>query len=156
MDIGCYCINVSRMLFGSEPDDVQSVVYRSPDFETDVLTSGLLRFGEGQATFTCSTAMEDYQRVHVFATEGRLDVEIPFNARPGVRQRIFLTQGGDPPARPDVETIETEAANQYTLQGDAFAAAVLDDEDVPVPNADSVANMRVIEAVLEGRSNAPG
>ena len=148
MDIGCYCINLSRMLFASEPDDVQAVIYRSTDFRTDVLTSGLLRFGNGQATFTCSTAMEDYQRVHVFGTGGRLEVEIPFNALPDRRHRIFVTQGGDPPAKPNVETIETEPANQYTLQADSFATAVLDGGHVAVSSADSIANMRVIEAVF--------
>lgn len=148
MDIGCYPINVSRMLFGSEPDDVQSIVYRHPEFGTDTLTSAMLRFGEAQATFTCSTMIEDYQRVHVFGTEGRLEVEIPFNAPEDRRHRLFVTHGGDPPVAPDTETIETEAANQYTLQADAFAGAVLDDKDVPLSNADSVANMRVIDAVL--------
>lgn len=148
MDIGCYCINLSRMLFASEPDEVEAIVHRSAEFGTDVLTSGLLRFGDAHATFTCSTAMEDYQRVHVFGTEGRLEVEIPFNAPPDRRHRIFVTQGGDPPANPNVETIETTAANQYTLQADDFAAAVLDGGDVAVSNADSIANMRVIESVL--------
>jgi predicted dehydrogenase len=148
MDIGCYCINLSRMLFGGEPDEIQSVVHRHPQFGTDTLTSGMLRFGDAQATFTCSTMIEDYQRVHVFGTEGRLEIEIPFNAPEDRRLRVFVTHGGDPPVAPATETIETEAANQYTLQADAFATAVLENKDVPLSNADSIANMRVIEAVL--------
>jgi predicted dehydrogenase len=148
MDIGCYCINLSRMFFGAEPDEIQSVVYRHPEFGTDTLTSGMLRFGDAQATFTCSTMIEDYQRVHVFGTEGRLEIEIPFNAPEDRRHRLFLTHGGEPPVAPATETIETEAANQYTLQADAFATAVLDNKDVPLSNADSIANMKVIEAVL--------
>ena len=47
-----------------------------------------------------------------------------------------------------MEMIETEPANQYTLQADSFAAAVLEGGDVALSNADSMANMRVIEAVL--------
>lgn len=148
MDIGCYCINLSRMFFGGEPDEIQSVVYRHPEFGTDTLTSGMLRFGDAQATFTCSTMIEDYQRVHVFGTEGRLEIEIPFNAPEDRRHRLFFTHGGEPPVAPATETIETEAANQYTLQADAFATAVLDNKDVPLSNADSIANMKVIEAVL--------
>jgi predicted dehydrogenase len=61
---------------------------------------------------------------------------------------LFFTHGGEPPVAPATETIETEAANQYTLQADAFATAVLDNKDVPLSNADSIANMKVIEAVL--------
>ena len=101
MDIGCYCISLSRLIFGAEPDDVQSVMQRHPEFGTDVLSSGMLRFGDAHATFTCSTVVEDYQRVHVFGTEGRLEIEIPFNAPNDRPTRLFVAQGGDPRAGGD-------------------------------------------------------
>jgi predicted dehydrogenase len=40
-------------------------------------------------------------------------------------------------------------ADQYTLQADAFAKAILDDAPVPTPIEDAVANLRVIEAIIE-------
>ncbi|MDH3425552.1 MAG: Gfo/Idh/MocA family oxidoreductase [Acidimicrobiia bacterium] len=154
MDIGCYCINLSRMLFGAEPDEVQSLVYRHPQFGTDVLTSAMLRFGDAQATFTCSTVVEDYQRVHVFGSEGRLEIEIPFNAPNDRPTRLFVAQGGDPPVAPDVEVFEFPVVDHYSLQADAFAAAVLDGADVPLSNADSVANMAIIDAVFAAEKGA--
>jgi len=39
--------------------------------------------------------------------------------------------------------------DQYTIQGDLFSQAVLDDTPVPTPLEDAVANMKVIEAVVE-------
>jgi len=53
-DIGCYCINLSRMLFGSEPTGIEAWVTRDAT-GTDVLTSAILAFDDAVAAFTCST-----------------------------------------------------------------------------------------------------
>jgi predicted dehydrogenase len=148
MDVGCYPISVSRLLFGEEPTDVEASVRRDPAFGTDVMTSAVLTFGERHSTFTCSTQLEPDQRVHVSGTEGRLLVEIPFNAPFDRPTRLLLAAGGDPPVSPNVEVIEIPAANHYGLQVDAFSRAVLEDAPAPTPPEDAVANMRVIEAVL--------
>src|SRR5580693_9856379 len=42
MDIGCYPINTSRLLFGEEPLRVSSLLEKDPTFQTDRLTSALL------------------------------------------------------------------------------------------------------------------
>ena len=44
------------------------------------------------------------------------------------------------------ETFPT--VDQYTLQGDAFAKAVLENTEVPVPLEDSIGNMAVIDAIF--------
>jgi hypothetical protein len=49
-----------------------------------------------------------------------------------------------------VEEIALPVCNQYTIQGDAFSRAVLDDTPVPTPIEDAAANMRVIEALFKG------
>jgi predicted dehydrogenase len=149
MDIGCYPINVARLVFESEPDEVASVVRRDPQMGIDVVTSAVLGFpGGGQASFTCSTRAEDYQRVHILGTDGRIEIEIPFNIPPHRETRILVTSGGEPPIDPDTETIVFPPNDQYTVQAELFAAAVLSGGPVPVPPMDAVANMKVIEAVL--------
>jgi predicted dehydrogenase len=148
MDIGCYAINASRMLFGSEPVGVAGAVHRDPRSGTDVLTSATLDFGGRQATLTCSTQLEPDQRVHLVGTQGRLVVKIPFNIPPDRPTRLFFTAGGHPPVDPHTEVIEIPAADQYGVQGDLFSDAVLRDTDVPIAPQDSIANMHVIDAVL--------
>jgi predicted dehydrogenase len=148
MDIGCYAIDAARMLFGAEPERVEGAVYRDPRFGIDVLSSATLDFGGRQATFMCSTQLEPDQRVHLTGTKGRLVVEIPFNIPPDRPTRLLLKAGGDPPADPHTEVIEVPAANQYGIQGDRFSRAVLDDSEIPVSPEGSIANMRVIEALL--------
>ena len=41
-DIGCYSVNLSRMLFGTEPERVEASIVRDPASGVDILTSGLL------------------------------------------------------------------------------------------------------------------
>ncbi len=148
MDIGCYNINLSRMLFGSEPTSIQSVVTRDPGSGVDILTSAVLGFGPGHATFTCTTRAEPDQRVHIVGTTGRIEIEIPFNIPPDLPTRIKLTSGGDPPVAPETEVLAFAPKDPYTAQAEAFAAAILDGSPVPVSNDDTIANMEVIDAIF--------
>jgi len=148
-DIGCYSVNLSRMLFGGEPGRVEASIVRDPASGVDVLTSGLLEFDGGVATFTCSTRAEDDQRVHVYGTAGRISVGIPFNIPPDRPSHVFVTAGGDPPVAPDTETLTFETADPYAVEAERFAAAILDDAPTPIPPDDAVANLRVIERIFE-------
>jgi predicted dehydrogenase len=147
-DIGCYPVNVARMLFGSEPTDVKSSIRRDPDFGTDIVTSAVLDFGGRHATFTCSTRMEDHQWVGVEGTRGRLVVEIPFNIPSDRSTRILHYAGGEPPADPGLEIHEVPAANQYGIQADAFSRAIREDGPVPTPPVDAVGNLLVMERIF--------
>src|SRR6185503_18735970 len=55
LDIGCYPIKTSRMIFGEEPHRVSATLARDPRFETDILTSAILEYPSGHCVFTCST-----------------------------------------------------------------------------------------------------
>ena len=147
-DIGCYCVNLSRMLFGSEPTGVQGTIVRDAATGTDVLGAAVLAFDTGVASFGCSIRAEDDQRVDIYGTEGRISLEIPFNIPPDRPTRVHLTAGGDPPVAPHVETLTFDAADPYTIEADAFATAVLSNRPVPVTPDDAVANLRVIERLL--------
>jgi predicted dehydrogenase len=143
MDIGCYNISLSRFIFGEEPRRVMGILEYDPVFHTDRIASGLLDFGRGTATFTCSTQLTSYQRVNLFGTTGRVEIEIPFNAPPDKACRIWHQQGDA------VEELTFDICDQYAIEGDQFSLAVLHDTPVPTPLEDAVANMRVIEAIVE-------
>jgi predicted dehydrogenase len=142
MDIGCYNLSLSRFLFDAEPARALGIIEYDPRFNTDRLASGILDFGRGTATFTCSTQLASYQRVNIFGTDGRVEIEIPFNAPPDRPTRIWHQRGGS------VEEITFEVCDQYTIQGELFALAVLNGAPVPTPLSDAVANMRAIEAIV--------
>jgi len=146
-DIGCYCIQSARMGFGAEPQRVVATLDRDPEMGTDRLTSAILEFPSGHAIFTCSTQLIAYQRVNFFGTRGRIEIEIPFNAPPDRPNRMFIDSTGDLGGS-GTTTEAFPVSDQYTLQGDAFAKAILEDGKVLVPLEDSIANMAVIDAIF--------
>lgn len=153
MDIGCYPIATSRFIFDAEPQRVLGLVERDPKFKTDRLTSAVLEFFQGTATFTVGTQIAPYQRTNIFGTAGRIEIEIPFNAPADCPTKIWVQTGSPPGVK--LEEISFPICNQYTLQADAFARSILDDTPVPFPIADAVANMRVIERILaSAKANA--
>ena len=147
MDIGCYLIYTARLIFQEEPKRVFSMLRQDSEFQTDVVTSAILDFHSGQSVFTCGTQVVPYQRVQVFGTEGRIEIEIPFNAPPDRPCRVFIDDGsGIPTGR--VEVIELEPCDQYTIQGDTFSRAIREGTELPVRLEDSIKNMAVIEAIF--------
>ena len=143
MDIGCYCISLARLIFDEEPQRVFGKIEYDPGFETDRICSGILDFGQGTSTFTCSTQLVPYQRVNVFGTKGRIEIEIPFNAPPDKPCKMLFQNNEI------IEEIEIKICDQYTIQGDLFSLAVLNNEKVPTPIEDAVENMKVLEAVIQ-------
>jgi predicted dehydrogenase len=148
MDIGCYNISLSRFIFASEPTRVCGLIEYDPQLKTDRLASGMLDFGRGTATFTCSTQLASYQRVNIFGTTGRIEIEIPFNAPPDRPCKLWHQQPGG------TQEIVFDVVDQYTLQGDLFARAILDDTPVPTPIEDAVANMQVLDALVRSAKSA--
>jgi predicted dehydrogenase len=151
MDIGCYPINLSRFIFGAEPRRVLGLIERDPDLGTDRLTSAILDFPTGQASFTCSTQLVSYQRMQLCGTRGRLEVEIPFNAPPDRPTRIFIHDGSDL-AGNDPEVRELPVCDQYTIQGDLFSRAIVENSAQAVSLEDAVRNMAVIDALFRSAS----
>src|SRR5690606_20926822 len=92
MDIGCYCVSLARFLFEDEPRQVLGQIERDPRFGTDVVTSGILKFDRGTASFTCGTLLAPFQRVQIVGESGRVEIEIPFNAPPDRACRIWHQQ----------------------------------------------------------------
>jgi predicted dehydrogenase len=148
MDIGCYLVTTSRMVFGELPRRVACIMERDPGSGVDTLTSMLLEYPSGHAAGTCSTRLVAHQRVQVFGTRGRLMIEIPFNAPPDRPCRIFVDDGRDV-FETGMETITIPTCDQYTIQADLFAQAVQQDTEVPWPLERSLENMRVIEALFQ-------
>ncbi|MCK5516370.1 MAG: Gfo/Idh/MocA family oxidoreductase [Desulfobulbaceae bacterium] len=144
MDIGCYCVSLPRFLFNEEPFRVVSTIDRDPVMKTDRLTSAMIDFSDGKtSTFTCSTQLMPYQRVHIFGADGQIEVEIPVNPLKDASSKVWVR------TKTSVEEIVVAAVDQYTVQAEMFAKAILEDSQVPIDLSDAVNNMKVIEALFE-------
>src|SRR5215475_8905340 len=151
LDIGCYPITLSRWLYGEEPKRVTGSIENDPDFGTDRLASAILEFSRGQSIFTSGTQTNYFQRMTLLGTTGRIDVEIPFNAPTNRPLPLTISDGME--FIGGTKTIEEiPAADQYTIQGDEFSKAIRNNTEVPVPLEDSIANMKVIDAIFRSSS----
>jgi predicted dehydrogenase len=154
MDIGCYPIKTSRMVFGEEPARVCGTMERDASLGgVDVLTSAILEFPSGTCIFTCSMQLAAHQMMRFYGTAGFITPEIPFNATPGGASRIVIDDGRDLSGGGAVVE-EFAACDQYILQGDRFSRAIREGGAPPVPLEDSLCNMAVIDAIV--RSSQSG
>jgi predicted dehydrogenase len=143
LDIGCYCISISRFLFDAEPKQVCANIEYDPKLKTDRLVSSILKFEKGDALFTCSTQLEYHQFAKVLGTKGKIEIETPFTPSFFNDEKITLKSGDD------IEEIIFKPRNHYTIQGDMFSQAILNDTEVFTPFSDAVANMKVIDKIIE-------
>lgn len=148
LDIGCYLVNTARMMFEQEPRRVCALIDRDPVFGVDRLTSLLLEFPGGQAIGTCGTQLAAGQAVSLTGTLGRVDIAIPFNAPPDRPSRVCVEHRA-PDGGPAREVIDIEVCDQYTIQGDLFSEAVRRGTPAPYPLEDSMANLKVIDALFQ-------
>jgi predicted dehydrogenase len=150
LDIGCYPVVGARFIFDVEPIRVVSLLDRDPVMKVDRLTSAIADFGHGrQLTFVIATQMASFQRVQIAGTDGRIEIDIPFNAPPS--GPTFLTkqkQGGA------AEIVTFTDCDQYRLQAEAFGRAVRGTEPLAYGINDAIANMAVLDALT--RSGASG
>ena len=160
MDVGCYCVNFSRLIAGAEPSSVCAVA-RMHESGVDEQTSVVMKFptddGDGMtAEFTCGTGVQADNAAYVCGTDGYLTVGWPWKPPPGAA-RFSIERAtpprqdnpeGSPPARPPRETVEVNSPEPlYALEADDFAACVLDGKPPTVTRADSLGNMRVLDEV---------
>jgi predicted dehydrogenase len=143
LDIGCYTVSSARLLMEGEPQRVICTLIRDPVYKTDILASAILDFGEGRSsTFTIGTQIFPYQGVSAYGTRGTLSVEVPFNMYGDVPGHVTVRTGVG------TRLIETEIADQYLQEFDAFAEAIINKTGVPTPVSDAIANMAVLDALF--------
>lgn len=146
-DIGVYPIHTARFVLGEEPKRVMALTENHPDYETDVVTSAIMEFPSCQVSFHCSTLLVPYQVMSFFGDKKKLDVEIPFNAPNDKPCRVKISDGmfsGN-----DEEILEYPVCDQYTVQGDEFSKAILNDTEVPVSLENALYNVAIVNAMFE-------
>ncbi len=146
-DIGCYPITAARYLFETEPTRVVSLIDRDPELKIDRLTTAILDFPNGQASFTYSTQIAPYQRMQIVGTKARIEIEIPFNAPPDEPCRIFIDDGSKL-GNAGIEVEKFPVIDQYGEQGNVVSRAIRSGEPLEFPLETAVQGMRIIDAVF--------
>ncbi|VAX15737.1 hypothetical protein MNBD_IGNAVI01-2648 [hydrothermal vent metagenome] len=109
----------------------------------DTSATALMKFKGGTSAFFSSIRLEERQQAEIYGTKGKIEFQIPFNPIANKPSKIFLHRGND------MEEIVFDPCDQYTIQADLFALAIINNTDVPTPLQDAVNNMKVIEGIIE-------
>ena len=142
-DVGVYCINAGRYLFGAEPTEVAAFTVRGTDSrftEADEMTSVVLRYPDDRlATFTSSLGAFDRASARVVGTEGELLLEPAFHFKQALRHRLTV---GD-------ETTEREfpKRDQVAPEIDHFTECILEDREPEPSGAEGRADVRIVQAI---------
>ncbi len=142
-DIGCYAVNSARFILGMEPVRVFGLITRHPDFGTDILSSGILDFGDARSEFMVGTQTYPFQRVDIHGTAGRIIIRNPFNIFPDVPLRISVIN--------DIgkRDLHIGPADQYSFEFDSFSRALREGTPVPTPPQDALNNQKVLDALFK-------
>jgi predicted dehydrogenase len=142
-DVGAYCVNVSRWMFGRAPISVSGSSVRSAE-GVDEEFRGLLDFGEGGSALILSSLSQPYRHhVRLLGTEGDVTVPQAFVLRPDAEVTVVHTD-----ADGRHETHAVEAADEYRLEVEDFADCVRAGRAPEVvSHADTLANMRTVDAL---------
>jgi predicted dehydrogenase len=94
-DIGVYCINAVRNLFGAEPMEVMAFSANNGERrfqQCEEMTSAILRFPgrERLASFTCSFNGADVGSYRVVGTKGDLVMDPAYEYAEGLTQRVTI------------------------------------------------------------------
>jgi predicted dehydrogenase len=94
-DIGVYCINAVRNLFGAEPMEVMAFSANNGERrfqQCEEMTSAILRFPgrERLASFTCSFNGADVGAYRVVGTKGDLVMDPAYEYAEGLTQRVTI------------------------------------------------------------------
>jgi predicted dehydrogenase len=139
-DVGCYCVNISRMLLG-EP--AEAFAWGDiGESGVDEAVAALLRFTNRRtAIVDCGLRIRRREEVEIIGSEGRILVPKAF--LPGAADAEFQYFNGAEHSQTVVP-----GTNQSERMVEAFGDAVRTGAPVPYPPEDAVANLAVIEALL--------
>lgn len=147
MDVGCYCINVSRLIFESEPVTAKTVWKYDQKRGVDVTTVALLEFSENRyASLTCSMLMQTANRYEVVGTKGSIEVPTAFMPPEDVDVLLKISNSSG------TEEIVLPGVNQYRLEVEHFSKCVLGGTSLKYPAENGLANMRAIDVVRKNVS----
>jgi xylose dehydrogenase (NAD/NADP) len=140
MDVGCYCLSISRLLAG-EPEQVFGRQRTGPT-GVDLGFVGVLEFPGGVlAEFHCAFDLPDASGLEAIGSEGRVFVSEPFRCE-------------DPHLILNGERIDVEDIDRYQLQVENFSAAIRGEAAPLLGREDAVGQARAIDALY--RSAASG
>jgi glucose-fructose oxidoreductase len=145
-DLGVYCINAARYLFGDEPTEVRAATAAKHGdrrfSEVEEMASAVLTFpGERLAQFVCSFNSGDVASLELVGTEGRLRIEPAYEYVGQLKWQL---------------TVGEKDQRRTFPKGDQFAPELIHFSDCvlksksPEPDGnEGLADVRIVQAIFK-------
>jgi predicted dehydrogenase len=147
-DMGVYCINAARYLFGAEPKEVvaSSAKNGDPRFKkSGEMVSVLLRFpGDRLATFTCSFGAADVGRYSLIGTKGVLTADPAYEYAAGLKHQITIGE--------KKITKNFPKRDQFAAEISYFSDCILKGREPEPGGLEGLADVRIVRAIYESAS----
>ncbi|HEY2804613.1 MAG TPA: Gfo/Idh/MocA family oxidoreductase [Gemmatimonadales bacterium] len=144
-DMGVYCMNAARYLFGDEPVEVQatSASARDPRFrKTEEMTAVTMRFpGERIATFTVSFGAVDVDMYTLVGTRGSLIAKPAYGYHDPLNLEITIGER--------TRTRQFAKRDHFAAEMDYFSNCILDGREPEPDGVEGLADVRIIEAIYQ-------
>jgi predicted dehydrogenase len=148
MDVGCYCINLMRLVTGEEPIEAKAIANFGAVSGVDESLVGVLRFPSGVvAHLDCGLRAYKIHSYEIRGTTGRIVVEDSFPIEAYADGVIHWWHDNQH------ETITIPPINHYTLMTEDFADALLNNRPPRYLAQDGVLNMRAIDMLYASAGN---
>jgi predicted dehydrogenase len=141
MDVGCYAVNAARMLFGEEPLWASAQWDFREAFGVEVALAGVLGFSDNRmATFDCGFRAAGQGSYVAAGTKGQIEVLNAFVPSATEVSLLVTDAGGRREER-------LPGVDQYQLEAEEFADALLAKRPLRIPADDAVGTLRAIAAL---------
>jgi predicted dehydrogenase len=151
-DMGCYAVNMSRLLLRAEPDSVYATATSRPGETVDTTSNALLSFPDGRTALAHVSFdyINPHSQVEVIGTDGW--ISMPGTGMRGEPfTRLLRHRFGDEIYLDGVEPVveEFEHVDPYRLEVEHLGAAILGDAPLRYGLDDALANVRALERWIE-------
>ncbi len=144
-DMGVYCINAARYLFGAEPTEVFAVAANNGEErfqQVEEMTSVIMRFPQERiATFTCSFGAADVSSYALIGTKGVLRADPAYEYAMAIKHQ--LTIGEKRTAR------TFPKRDQFAAELVYFSDCIFKDKEPEPSGLEGMADVRIVQAIYE-------
>jgi len=155
LDVGCYCVNLSRLFADAEPTHVWANAHFDEQTGVDLTLTGSLQFAGGvTAQFMCSMEAEPSYPAEIIGTKGKLLIPHPWVPQMWPAELYITREGKTEVVRVDPADAPHHILMPYALQLEYFCECIRENCPPQFPpnidaERDSRGNIRTIEALFK-------
>lgn len=139
LDVGCYCVNFTRLFLGDTPRDVHAWAHIDAEHGVDMSFHGVLEYGSGRhAALSCGFEGGLNQHAVLIGTEGVLKLSEPFVT--WIRRPRLTVQVGE-----TEHITEFEPVNTFRMEIEDLSMAILNGTSPLLRSNEGLLNARILD-----------